>query len=82
MLSTTKICIWFVVIFKRAPSAHFQGLTLISSLRAKRRTVMDIKAKIRDAQKRIIDNLAQGEESIAELYAAYSHNLPEMASFW
>lgn len=43
---------------------------------------MDIKAKIRDAQKRIIDNLAQCEESIAELYAAYSHGFPDMAAFW
>ena len=43
---------------------------------------MDINTKIREAQKLIIDNLAQCEESIAELYAAYGNSFPEMADFW
>ena len=47
-----------------------------------KRQGMDIKIKIREAQKLIIDRLALCEESIAELYAAYSKRLPEMADFW
>ena len=43
---------------------------------------MDIKTQILEAQKLIVDNLAQCEESIAELYAAYGNSFPEMMDFW
>ena len=43
---------------------------------------MDIRTKVREAQRRILDHLAQCEEAIATLYDAYGRSFPEMAAFW
>ena len=43
---------------------------------------MDIQARVREAQGKIIDQLAQCEASIAELYATYGRALPEMGDVW
>lgn len=43
---------------------------------------MDIKTKVREAQRLTIDHLAQYETEIAELYAAYGNTFSETADFW
>lgn len=43
---------------------------------------MDTKARVRDAQTKIIDRLAESESAVGDLYKAYRDLDPEMAPFW
>ncbi len=43
---------------------------------------MDSRTKVREAQKATLDHLAQCEECIAELYAAYGAAFPAAREFW
>lgn len=43
---------------------------------------MGVKDKIIEAQRKVIDRLAQFEALIADLYDAYGAALPEMVDFW
>lgn len=42
----------------------------------------DIRTKVRDAQKQIIDRLAQCEALLSDLYTTYRSAIPEMDKFW
>ena len=43
---------------------------------------MDIKKEIRESQGHLLDQLAQYESSISDLYAVYARLLPDMSTFW
>jgi len=43
---------------------------------------MDTRTKIIESQKRIIDNLAECETLIGQLYGAYAGRFPAMKEFW
>ncbi len=43
---------------------------------------VDSKTRVREAQRVIIDHLAQCEAAIAKLYATYGRMLPEMGEVW